>query len=327
MAGVLVFGDSVGGKLAPASLEMASAGAALAQALNQPLLGALIGASNENALDGAAAEFGGGFATLYLLEGQHLRPYTARAAIAAARAAIEACQPSVVLFPHTLETREWVPRLAAMLDTGLVMDCTALTAEGSDLVVSKPVYGGGVMAQYVVRGSTRLATVRTGVFEARSGAAAGEIQKIAVVAPAAGRVTLIDETKAQAEGGVRLKDSKIIVSGGRGLGGPDNWHYIEKAAAAIGGAVGCSRPVADSGWVSSAHQVGLSGTSVKPDLYIAVGISGAVQHLAGISNSSTVVAINVDGDADMFTRANYGVVGDYKEVLPGFIERAKQLRE
>lgn len=322
MAGVLVFGDTVGGALAPASLEMAVAGAALAQALNEPLTGALIG----DDLAAAAAEFNGGFATLHLIEGKHLRPYTARSAIAAAKAAIDAAAPSVVLFPHTLETREWVPRLAAMLDTGLVMDCTALNAEGSDLVVSKPVYGGGVTAQYVVRGNIRLVTVRTGVFEARAGAATGAVNKIAAVEPAAGRVTLIDEAKAAAASGVRLKDAKVIVSGGRGLGGPANWHYIEETAAAIGGAVGCSRPVADSGWVSSAHQVGLSGTSVKPDLYIAVGISGAVQHLAGISNSSTVVAINLDGDADMFTRANYGVVGDYKDVLPGFIERAKQLR-
>lgn len=322
MAGVLVFGDTVGGALAPASLEMAVAGAALAQALNEPLTGALIG----DDLAAAAAGFNGGFATLHLIEGKHLRPYTARSAIAAAKAAIDAAAPSVVLFPHTLETREWVPRLAAMLDTGLVMDCTALNAEGSDLVVSKPVYGGGVTAQYVVRGNIRLVTVRTGVFEARAGAATGAVNKIAAVEPAAGRVTLIDEAKAAAASGVRLKDAKVIVSGGRGLGGPANWHYIEETAAAIGGAVGCSRPVADSGWVSSAHQVGLSGTSVKPDLYIAVGISGAVQHLAGISNSSTVVAINLDGDADMFTRANYGVVGDYKDVLPGFIERAKQLR-
>jgi electron transfer flavoprotein alpha subunit len=168
--------------------------------------------------------------------------------------------------------------------------------------------------------------VRPGVFEGRAGAASGAVNRIAVAAPAVGRVTLIDEHKVQAAGGARLKDAKIIVSGGRGLGGPDNWHYIEEAAASIGGAVGCSRPVADSGWVSSAHQVGLSGTSVKPDLYVAVGISGAVQHLAGISNSSTVVAINVDGDADMFTRANYGVVGDYKEVLPGFVARAKEIR-
>ncbi len=322
MAGVLVFGDAPGGKLAPASFEMAVAGAALAKALNEPLLGALLG----DDLAVAAAEFNGGFAALHLLEGKHLRPYTARAAIAATRQLIEACQPSVVLFPHTLETREWVPRLAAMLDTGLVMDCTALNAEGADLVVCKPVYGGGVMAQYVVRGATRLVTVRTGVFEGAAGAAATEVKKIAATEPAAGRVTLIDETKAQAAGGMRLQDAQLIVSGGRGLGGPDNWHYIEETAASIGAAVGCSRPVADSGWVSSAHQVGLSGTAVKPDLYIAVGISGAVQHLAGISNSSTVVAINVDGDADMFTRANYGVVGDYKEVLPGFIERAKQIR-
>lgn len=322
MAGVLVFGDTVGGKLAPASLEMAVAGAALAQALNEPLIGALIG----DGLDAAAAEFNGGFTTLYLLEGRQLRPYTARAAIAAARAAIDACQPSVVLFPHTLETREWAPRLAAMLDTGLVMDCTALGAEGGDLVVSKPVYGGGVVAQYVVRGATRLVTVRTGVFEAKAAAASAALNKIAVADLPAGRVTLIDEHKVQVEGGVRLKDATTIVSGGRGLGGPDNWHYIEEAAGSIGAAVGCSRPVADSGWVSSAHQVGLSGTSVKPDLYIAVGISGAVQHLAGISNSSTVVAINVDGDADMFTRANYGVVGDYKEVLPGFVARAKEIR-
>ena len=322
MAGVLVFGDTVGGALAPASLEMAVAGAALAQALNEPLIGALIGED----LAAAAAAFNGGFATLHLIEGKHLRPYTARSASAAAKAAIDAAAPSVVLFPHTLETREWVPRLAAMLDTGLVMDCTALNAEGKDLVVSKPVYGGGVTAQYLVRGNIRLATVRTGVFEARAGAAAGAVNKIAAVEPVAGRVTLIDEAKAAAASGVRLKDAKVIVSGGRGLGGPTNWHYIEETAAAIGGAVGCSRPVADSGWVSSVHQVGLSGTSVKPDLYIAVGISGAVQHLAGISNSSTVVAINLDGDADMFTRANYGVVGDYKDVLPGFIERAKQLR-
>ena len=321
MAGVLVFGDTVGGVLAPASLEMARAGAALAQALNEPLVGALIG----DGLDAAAAQFTGGFATLYLLEGAHLKPYTAEAAIAAARAVIDAAQPSVVLLPQTLETREWVPRLAAKLDSGLVLDCTSLAVEGGELVVAKPVYGGGVMAQYVVRGAPRLVTVRTGVFEAQDGAAPAAVKKIAVPAITP-RVTLLDETRAAATGGTRLKDAKVIVSGGRGIGGPANWHYIEAAATAIGGAVGCSRPVADSGWVSSAHQVGLSGTSVKPDLYIAVGISGAVQHLAGISNSSTVVAINTDGDADMFTRANYGVIGDYQEVLPAFAARAKEIR-
>ncbi|MBI2293136.1 MAG: electron transfer flavoprotein subunit alpha/FixB family protein [Betaproteobacteria bacterium] len=361
MAGVLIFGDVAGGQLVPVAMEAAAAGAGLAEALGEPLLGALIGAD----LNAAAEQFRGGFSALYLIEGVHYRPYTAKAYMNAAQAAIDACSPSVVLFPHTLETREWVPRLAAHLDTGLVMDCTVLAAEGSDLVVTKPVYGGGVLGEFVVRGAPRMATIRNGSFgsSANSGAphpaplpsspallprgegsvvlpagagrfmgggpsatAAGKVVRLDVAAPGPGRVTLLDEAAAAAGGGLRLKDAKIIVAGGRGLGGPDNWHFVSETASALGAAVGCSRPIADSGWVPSSHQVGLSGTSVTPELYIAVGISGAVQHLAGISNASTVIAINVDPEADIFTRANYGVVGDYREVLPAFIERVRQLR-
>ena len=322
MAGVLIFGDVAGSQLMPAAMETAAAGAGLAEALGEPLLGALIG----DDLVAAAEQFRGGFSKLYLIEGAHYRAYTAHAYMNAAQAAIDACSPSVVLFSHTLATREWVPRLAAHLDTGLVMDCTVLAAEGKDLMVTKPVYGGGVLGEFVVRGTPRMATVRSGIFEPRPATAAGEVVRLNVAAPQPSRVTLLDEAAAAAGGGPRLKDAKIIVSGGRGLGGPDNWHFVEDAASALGAAVGCSRPIADSGWVPSSHQVGLSGTSVTPDLYIAVGISGAVQHLAGISNASTVVAINVDSEADIFTRANYGVVGDYREVLPAFIERIKQLR-
>jgi electron transfer flavoprotein alpha subunit len=143
--------------------------------------------------------------------------------------------------------------------------------------------------------------------------------------PQRGRVIHLDQA-AGLDAGPRLKDAKIIVAGGRGVGGKDNWHFIESAAATLGAAVGCSRPVADSGWVPSSHQVGLSGTLVAPDLYVAVGISGAVQHLTGISNAKTVVAINTDREAEIFSRADYGVVGDYKEVLPAFIERIEQLK-
>lgn len=322
MAGVLIFGDVAGGQLVPAAMETVAAGAGLAEVLGEPLLGALIG----DDLHAAAEQFRGGFSALYLIEGAHYHPYTATAYMNAAQAAIDACAPSVVLFAHTLETREWVPRLAAHLDTGLVMDCTALAAEGSDLVVTKPVYGGGVLGEFVVRGTPRMATIRSGIFEPRAATATGEVVRLDVAAPQPGRVTLLDEAAAVASGGPRLKDAKIIVAGGRGLGGPDNWHFVAETAAALGAAVGCSRPIADAGWVPSSHQVGLSGTSVTPELYIAVGISGAVQHLAGISNASTVIAINVDPEADIFTRANYGVVGDYREVLPAFIERVRQLR-
>ena len=206
------------------------------------------------------------------------------------------------------------------------MDCTGVAVEAGSLVVTKPVNGGGVLAEFAVRGKPQLATLRASAFQPKAGGAAAEQVRLHVPSPTFARVTVLDEQSGAASAGPRLKDAKIVVSGGRGVGGPENWHYIEEASAALGAAVGCSRPVADSGWVPSSHQVGLSGTMVAPDLYIAVGISGAAQHLAGISAARTVVAINNSADADIFSRADYGIVEDYREVLPAFIERVRQLR-
>jgi electron transfer flavoprotein alpha subunit len=322
MPGILVIGEVAGGKLLPASLEAASAGAALAQAFGEPLLGALVG----DVLDGAAGQFAAGFTTLYLAEHASLQSYTSHTFVGAAQAVIKACNPSIVLCPHTLRAREWVPALAAALDTGLVMDCTAVAAEGTELVVHKPVHGGGVMGEFVVRGSPRIVTLRSGAYTRNAAVRNARTVHVAVDAVIDERVTLLEEIAAQASSGPKLTDAKIVVSGGRGLGSPDNWHYIEEAATALGAAIGCSRPVADSGWVKSSHQVGLSGTSINAELYITVGISGAVQHLAGINSSATVAAINTDTQADIFTRANYGVVGDYRQVLPAFVERVRKLK-
>lgn len=328
MAGILVIGEVAGGRLLPASLEAAAAGAALAEALGEPLLGALMGNGGDS-LDAAAKTFTAGFTSLYLAEHASLQHYIAHAHVDAARAVINACNPSVVLCPHTLRAREWVPCLAAALDTGLVMDCTAVIVKGAELVVHKPVHGGGVMGEFVVRGAPRIVSLRSGA--GKPGAATPNPQVVNVVrvtldATPDERVTLIEEIAALAGSGPKLSDAKIVVSGGRGLGSPDNWHYIEAAAAALGAAVGCSRPVADSGWVNSSHQVGLSGNSINAELYVAVGISGAVQHLAGINSAAVVAAINTDAQADIFTRANYGVAGDYKEVLPAFMARVNKLR-
>jgi electron transfer flavoprotein alpha subunit len=319
---VLAFGEASAGKLARESLEVAAAGAAVADALGEPLVGALVGED----LGAATDQFRGGFETLYLIEGRHYRPYTASAWLAAAHAAIGACSPSVVLFAHTLQTREWVPRLAAQLDAGLVMDCTALAAEDTDVVVNKPVYGGGVTGEFVLRGMPRMATVRRGAFAPRALVANANISRLEVPAPADAKITVLEVAAAAGEGGRRLQDARIVVAGGRGIGGPGSWHYVEEAAAALGAGVACSRPVADAGWVPSSQQVGLSGVNVTPDLYIAIGISGAVQHLAGIGHASIVVAINTDAEADIFTRAHYGIVADYREVLPAFVERVKKLR-
>ncbi len=323
MAGILIFGEITEERLAPASRQVASAGVQLASSTGEPLLGALIGAG----VEAAATQFQCGLATLYLASGAQYRPYTAEAYVAAARAIIEAAQPRVVLFAHGADTRDWVPQLAARIGAGLVMDCTAVSFDADALIVAKPVNGGGVMAEYAVRGAARLATLRASAFPALEvGGDATHRVTIDSAPPASSGITVLGEEGPGPAAGPRLKDAKIIVSGGRGLGGSEHWHYIEEAAGALGAAVGCSRPVADSGWVPSSHQVGLSGTIVAPDLYIAVGISGAAQHLAGITTARTVVAINNSADADIFSRADYGIVEDYREVLPAFVARVKQLR-
>jgi electron transfer flavoprotein alpha subunit len=322
MPGVLVFGEASESGLSQATLQVAAAGASVAEALGEALLGALVGADVER----TATEFACGLEALYLAQGSHYEPYNAEARIAAARAIIDAASPSAVMFAHGADTRDWVPQLAARIGAGLVMDCTGISVDAGSLVVTKPVNGGGVLAEFAIRGKPALATLRTSAFQPRSGSAAARQVRVQVPPPAARPVEVLGAQSAAGSAGPRLKDAKIIVSGGRGVGGPEHWHYIEEASAALGAAVGCSRPVADSGWVPSVHQVGLSGTMVAPALYIAVGISGAAQHLAGISAARTVVAINNSADADIFFRADYGIVDDYRDVLPAFIERVKQLR-
>jgi len=322
MAGVLVVGEVNDGGPVPAALQVASAGATLAEALGEPFMGALIG----RGAGSAAQAFRCGFASVYSVDGGHYQPYTAEAYVLAAQALIEASAPSVVLFAHGADTREWVPRLAARMKAGLVMDCTTLAMEGDVLVVTKPVNGGGVFAEFAIHGTPCMATVRASAFPRRTAENRAERIALAVSPPADPRVAVLNEETLAPSAGPRLKDAKLIVAGGRGVGGPDHWHYIEAASAALGAATGCSRPVADAGWVPSSQQVGLSGASVAPELYLAVGISGAAQHLAGITAAKMVVAINNSPDAEIFFRADYGIVEDYREVLPAFTERVKQLR-
>lgn len=321
MPGVLVFGEIAGGQLTAASLEAAAAGAALSRALGGPLQGALIGDDPA----AAAEQLRCAVPSIYVVAGAHYREYLAHERVAAAVAVIKACSPALVLFTHTLATREWVPQLAARLDAGVVLDCTALAVEGDALIATKPVYGGSVLGEFVMRGSPRLVTLRMGAFRADPAAGLGEILRIDPPAPERTGITFVGEQSAAASAGPSLNDAKVVVAGGRGLGAAENWHYIDEIAELLGAAVGCSRPVADSGWVSTSCQVGLSGTCVAPDLYIAVGISGAVQHLAGISAAKTVVAVNPDPGAEIFARADLGVVGDYREVLPAFAQRVKEL--
>jgi electron transfer flavoprotein alpha subunit len=324
MGTVLVVGDAPRGKLAPGSFEVASAGRALAGALGARLVGALVGRDLGPATE---AFLTAGMAELYVADGARYEPFDGQEYTAAGEAILGACAPAVVLFPHTLNTREWAARLAARRRTGVVTDCVAVVVDQHQVVMTKPVYGGSVIAEYVVRGTPQMATMRAGAYEAATPGAVGQIVHVPGDVPSASsRVQVLEEVTESGPAGPRLKDAKVVVAGGLGVGGPEHWHLVEEAADALGGAVGASRAVTDLGWVPSAHQVGLTGTTVAPELYIAIGISGAVQHVAGIARAKTIVAINKDPDANILRMATFGAIGDARAIVPAFVERVRQLR-
>jgi electron transfer flavoprotein alpha subunit len=247
--------------------------------------------------------------------------------LAAAEAAAKQVQPDVILLTHAGGTRDLGPSLAYRLDTGIVTDSTALRVDSGELIVTKPVFGGSAIAEFTISTSPKVVTLRPRAFESAEAPTARAAQVEALAVPDTdGAIEVLEEVREQATTGPRLKDAKVIVSGGRGLGGPENWKFVEELAQVLGGAVGATRAVTDAGWVAPSLQVGLTGATVAPDLYITIGISGAVQHIAGISGARNVVAINRDADANIFKYARYGVVGDWKQIVPAFTQRLKELR-
>lgn len=323
MSGVLIFGevDSTG-QLTTASLQLASAARELASALNQALFGGLIGTK----LDRACESFQGGLASLYMSEGEQFSPYSTQAYVQAARAIIKASGATTILFVQGSPAREWVPALAAQMNAGLVTNCTAIAVQDNFLVATKPVNGGSVLGTFHITSPLRMLMMSTSEFAPVQMEGSCAVQTVDLPINASSKVSVLSEVFEGATSGPRLKEAGIVISGGRGVGGETNWHHIEAAAQTLSAAVGCSRPVAEAGWLPSSHQVGLSGTTVAPNLYIAVGISGAPQHLAGITAAKMVVAINNDENADIFKRADLGVVGDFAEILKGFTHRVKALR-
>jgi electron transfer flavoprotein alpha subunit len=230
-----------------------------------------------------------------------------------------------VIFGASPQGKDLAPRVAARLDLPLAGDATALDVEEGELVITRPVYAGRAFAKVVLDAQPRLVSVRPNVFRPRESEAAGTIENITVAdAPARVRVR---EVKAAAAGRLDVGEAPIVVSGGRGLRGPEHWNLLEALRDALGSnaALGASRAVVDAGWRPHAEQVGQTGKTVSPQLYFAVGISGAMQHLAGMRSASTIVAINKDADAPIFKVADYGVVGDAQEVLPKLAEAIASL--
>jgi electron transfer flavoprotein alpha subunit len=232
-----------------------------------------------------------------------------------------------IVFPATATGKDLAPRVGAKLGVSVATDVTDLSVEGGKVIATRPVYAGKALQKVRLNGKPALVSVRLNTFVAE-GRAAGQPDSTTVEVPAFTPRVTVREVKAPAAAALDVSEATIIVSGGRGLKEPANFALLEALAAAIGGAaVGASRAVVDAGWRDHAAQVGQTGKTVSPSLYVAVGISGAIQHLAGMRTSRVIVAINRDKDAPIFKVADYGIVGDLFEIVPRLTEEIKKLRE
>ena len=323
MAGVLFFGCAANGVLLAGAQEVAAAARQLAHALGTSVAGAVLG----NGVEKAASELGQTAGSdVYFVDDVRLNLYLGDAYVASAKAVVDAVSPDFVLFQQTSETNEWVPRLAARLDAALVTSCNGIVIDNDEIVATKSVSGGAARAEYTFNRALRMAILAPGSYEpSGQQEAAGRLHRVA--APEFDtRVEVLEEIPDPVGAGPQLKTARVVVSGGLGIGSKENWKLIDDAAAALGAGVGGSRAVVELGWIPPSKQVGFSGVKIRPDVYFAVGISGAVHHLAGISGAKTVVAINNDPEANIYRVARFGVVGDAKDVLPAFVARVKELR-
>lgn len=319
--GVLVFGEATEeGKLHPITAELVGA----AVRLGGPVTVALLG----QGVEGVAAQAGSyGAQKVIVVDDAILADHQGDAIVPVAERITREVDPAIVLMGQTMMGRELGPRLAQRLGTAVAMDCVALEMQGDKLLAERPVYGGAARARYTINGMPQIATVRVKALEPpAAGAESAEIVKQDAGIDAASIRTKVTNRRKEESEGVRLEDAKVVVSGGRGLGGPEGFQPLEELAKVLGGAVGASRAVCDLGWYPVATQVGLTGKVVTPDLYIAVGISGASQHMAGISSVKNIAAVNKDADASIFKASRWAVVGDWKEFIPAFIEEVKKVK-
>jgi len=318
MAGILVFVEQRDGEIRKASLQAVSEAARQATGAGWPVSAVLVGPSD-------AASLGAwGATTVYHADGPDLALYSAEGYAAAVVAAAEKAQPTAIFFAGTAMGRDLAPRAAARLGVGGLADVTGLTLEGDAFVARRPVYSGKAFATADTAGKRpQVISLRPNVFAAEERGGSAEVVALTGLEPTIrAKVT---EVIAAGGGELDVAEADIVVSGGRGIKGPENFALIRELANSLGAAVGASRAVVDAGWIDHSHQVGQTGKVVSPTLYVACGISGAIQHLAGMNSSKCIVAINKDPDAPIFKVADYGVVGDLFQVVPPMVEEIKKL--
>ena len=313
---ILVMAEQRDGKLNRASWESIAAAHELGDQVKIAVVGSGIDAL---ASDLAAADA----AEIIVVEAAAVAEYTADGFVAAVAAIIEQEQPTHVFFPHTYQTRDFVPALAARMNRALVTDVTAVKKQGDTATYVRPVFQGKLTAEVAAEGPTpHLVTMQIGAFRAdnaRRGSSAAPVRKVSVSVEAAAIRQKPEAPFKEAKQAVDLSQAERIVAVGRGIKGQENLKLAEQLAQALGAEIAASRPICDSGWLPMDRQIGSSGQTVAPKLYIALGISGAIQHLVGMKGSRTIVAINKDAEAPIFEIADFGITGDLFEVVPALI--------
>ncbi|MDZ4677274.1 MAG: electron transfer flavoprotein subunit alpha/FixB family protein [Oligoflexia bacterium] len=319
MANILVFVEHKEGKIKKSSAELLAAAKKAGATVQALALG-----PGSKALSLEAGSFGA--TTLFACEADVLKNYNPEAYAAVVSQVIKEKTPAIVLASATVLGKDLFPSVGGRVGCGVASDCVTLTINGADVSAKRPMYAGKVTADVVFSNSpTKILLMRPNALEAGKPEAGKSAEVIEVPAPPTDLKTIIKEVVKGTSNKLDLTEANIIVSGGRGLKGPENFKLLEELASTLGATVGASRAVVDAGWVPHDMQVGQTGKTVSPTLYIAVGISGAIQHLAGMSSSKVIVAINKDKEAPIFQKATYGIVGDLFEILPALTAEFKKL--
>ena len=324
--GVMVYGEFAEGKLAAIATELLGCGRKLADDLGEELSAVLVG-SEVNGLAQEAIAFGAD--KVYVVDNPLLEDYQTDSYVSAMEKVMKEVMPQILILGQTSIGRDLSPRLAFRLNTAATMDCVelAIDPESKQLLQTKAVFGGNARAIFTTESYPQIATVRAKAMSPLEADTTrqGEVITIdASIDPSAIRTRVLEKVPEEVTG-IRLEDAKVVVSGGRGIGGAEGFKQLEELAKILKGAVGATRPPCDNGWVSDLLQVGLTGKIISPELYIAVALSGSSQHMSGCSGAKTIVAINKDAEANIFREARFGIVGDWKKVLPAFTNKVKEL--